>query len=59
MASGIDPAPSITPCTVFEAGVELYSGANYATEGTGAGKKMAESIGVPGYYPSTHQFAGT
>ncbi len=44
MASGIHPAPLITPCTVFEAGVELNSGANYATEGTGAGKKMAESL---------------
>ena len=44
MESGIDPAPSITPCTVFEAGVELNSGANYATEGTGAVEKMAESL---------------
>ncbi len=36
-----------SPSPVFEAGVELHSGQScpsYATEGTGAGEKMAESL---------------
>ncbi len=44
MASGIDPAPSTTPYTDFEAGLELISSASYATECTGEGEIMAELL---------------
>ncbi len=43
MASGIDPVPSNTPLTLFEAGMEVISGVHYTFEGRGEGKTIADS----------------